>query len=161
LSLESLPPSAQPNHFNLIRLVAASAVIVSHSFGLAANRPDPLQVLTGFDLGTTAVLAFFAISGFFISLSFDRRSSAAAFIVARVTRIVPALLVCSLVTAFIVGPLFTASDRYFRETSVWLYPAQVTSIVRIMAAHLPAMFVHNPHPGEVDTSLCGLTGTAS
>ncbi len=140
MSFESLPPEAKQNHFNLLRLAAASFVIVAHCF--ATNSPDgldPLQKLAGVAIGDTAVIAFFAISGYFISLSYERRRSDLDFILARVTRIVPGLLVVSLITAFVVGPLFTRLplNEYFGSWSVWLYPVQVTSVVRVMAAHLP------------------------
>ena len=77
MSFESLPRQREQNHFNLIRMIAASSVILSHSGNLSVSwdTPDPLYSLIGIDLGATAVLAFFAISGYFISLSFERRAS--------------------------------------------------------------------------------------
>jgi peptidoglycan/LPS O-acetylase OafA/YrhL len=158
MSIESLPPGGERNHFNLLRLAAASAVIISHAFGLALGpgMPDPLERLTGFDLGTTAVIAFFAISGYFISLSFDRRHSNLAFIVARVTRIMPGLLVASLVAAFILGPLFTELPLgfYFHESAVWLYtPLNLALYPAIEGLGLPGVFAHNPVPNRVDGSI--------
>jgi peptidoglycan/LPS O-acetylase OafA/YrhL len=157
LSFESLPAGRDRNHFNLLRLVAASSVIVSHSYYLATGpgAKDPLERLTGFDLGTTAVIAFFAISGYFISLSFDRRHSNVDFILARVTRIVPGLLVVALLCAFLLGPLFTflPAPAYFAKQSVWLYPLRTVSIVWIMHDSLPGVFVHNPIPIYVNGSL--------
>jgi peptidoglycan/LPS O-acetylase OafA/YrhL len=129
--------------------MAATAVIVSHSFLLCGQTGvDPLAEATGFDMGTTAVIAFFAISGFFISSSFDHRTSDADFILARITRIVPGLLVCSLLTAFVVGPLFTALSpgQYFESRSVWLYPVQVTSVVRLPVSALPHVFPNSRSP---------------
>lgn len=157
MSFESLPNANQQNHFNLLRLVAASCVIVSHAWCIAGGPAsfDPLYGRVGFDLGGTAVTAFFAISGYFISLSFDRRQSNAAFIVARATRIIPGLLVVSLISAFILGPLLTAFplSSYFASKSVWLYTLQNISIYRIMVSTLPGVFVHNPFPGFVNGSL--------
>ena len=156
MSFESLPDT-RDNHFNLLRLVAAGTVIAAHSYPLTRGplALDPLGTWTGFDSGTTAVLAFFAISGFFISLSFDRRRSNAAFILARMTRILPGLLIVSVLTAFIVGPLFTAlpAKAYFGDIAVWAYVPETLSIVRIMAAKLPQMFTHNAYPAIVNGSL--------
>lgn len=157
MSIEALPAGREANNFNLLRLIAASAVIVYHSFSLAAGpgSKDPLERLTGFDLGTTAVVAFFAISGYFVSLSFDRRQSDLGFVLARLTRIMPGLLVVSLLCALILGPLVSAlpASAYFAERSVWLYPLRMISIVWIMHDWLPGVFVHNPVPDDVDAPL--------
>jgi peptidoglycan/LPS O-acetylase OafA/YrhL len=157
LSIESLPRGGEQNHFNLLRLIAASAVVISHAYGvtLGPTTPDPFERLLGIDLGATAVTAFFAISGYFVSLSFDRRKSNFGFVLARVTRIIPGLLVVSLITAFIVGPLLTVLPlpAYFSHKAVWLYSLQNASIYRIMTSTLPGVFVHNPIPDDINASL--------
>jgi peptidoglycan/LPS O-acetylase OafA/YrhL len=158
VSFESLPRQREQNHFNLIRMIAASSVIISHSgnLSLSWDTPDPLYSLIGIDLGATAVLAFFAISGYFISLSFERRTSNSAFLLARVTRIIPALLVVSLACAFLIGPLFTDHPlgAYFSDKSVWLYPLKNISLVGILyAIGLPGVFMHNPTPNIVNGPL--------
>ena len=89
------------NNFNLIRMIAASAVIVSHSLplSLGMGAVEPLHGwIAPLDAGKAAVRVFFVISGFFILQSFDRRSSTGAFVLARSARIVPALLVVYAVT---------------------------------------------------------------
>ncbi len=157
MSIESLPEGGEQNHFTLLRLVAASAVIIGHSslLALGADTPDPFYLFGDYHLGITAVIAFFAISGFFVCLSFERRRSNAEFVLARVTRILPGLLVAATVTAFVVGPLFTRLPLkdYFSDWSVWLYPLQAVSIVRIMAAQLPELFASNPFPSGVNIPL--------
>lgn len=151
MTIESLPPGRH-NHFNLLRLLAACAVIIAHCYGDGA---DPFSRLTGFELGETAVLGFFAISGYFIFESFERRRSNGSFVMARVLRILPALLVVALISALVVGPIFSElpPNRYFREPSVWLYPLKTVSIYRVMAANLPAVFMHNPKAGDINISL--------
>ena len=64
------------NNFNLIRMIAATAVLVSHAYpiSLGVGALEPLSLILHFSLGTLAVLTFFAISGFFISQSFDRKN---------------------------------------------------------------------------------------
>lgn len=88
------------NNFNLIRMLAASAVIVSHSYPLARGigSPEPLTGWSPMSLGGAAVQVFFAISGFFILKSFERRNSFLEFAAARIARILPGLLVVWLVT---------------------------------------------------------------
>ena len=149
MSFESIPDVGGQNHFNLFRLLAASAVIVSHAYSLTlgAEAPDPLQTLVGVDLGTTAVFAFFAISGYFISLSFERRGSNGDFILARVTRIFPGLIVVTLFAAFLVGPLLSAlpMPAYFASSVVWLYPLRTVALVGpLLSPELPGLFIHNP-----------------
>ena len=58
--------TGRDNNLNLIRAVAASAVLVSHAYPIALG-PDalqPLKALTGHSLGSLSVYVFFAISGF-------------------------------------------------------------------------------------------------
>lgn len=92
------------NNFNLIRMVAASAVILSHSFPLALGHSasEPLAGwMAPLDLGKAAVRVFFAISGFFILKSFDRRNSTVEFAIARVARIVPGLAAVTMATSIL------------------------------------------------------------
>jgi peptidoglycan/LPS O-acetylase OafA/YrhL len=113
------------NNFNLLRIVAAIAVLISHAYPLALGPAtiEPLENLLGLSLGTLAVLTFFAISGYFISQSFDRRSDLVEFASARVLRIYPALVVVLLLTVFVVGPFFTdlSLGSYFSNPQTILY----------------------------------------
>ena len=90
------------NSLNLLRLLAAVGVVASHTVIITQGRdamPGSMWLL-----GHVCVGAFFTISGYLISASWDRASSAMDFALARVLRIFPALLVCILLTAFVVGP---------------------------------------------------------
>ncbi len=71
------------------------------------------------------------------------------------TRIVPGLLVVSLIAAFVIGPLLTTLplSAYFAERPVWLYTLQNISIARIMVSSLPGVFASNPVPDYVNGSL--------
>jgi peptidoglycan/LPS O-acetylase OafA/YrhL len=90
------------NNFNLIRLLAATGVFVSHTVMITQGREAVPQAM--WSLGTISVWVFFAISGYLIAGSFERRVSLGQFAAARCLRIFPALLVCILLTAFLVGP---------------------------------------------------------
>ena len=83
------------NNFNFIRMVAASFVLVSHAYPLSRGpgEVEPLVAQLGISLGGLGVFTFFCISGFFISLSYQRSKSAVDFVVARFLRLYPALLV--------------------------------------------------------------------
>lgn len=95
--------SASQNNFDLLRLVAATTVIVAHAY-LLDGQADPYSRITGISLGLSAVVMFFAISGFLIAQSLERRTLP-AFALARALRIFPGLAVCVFVTAVALAPL--------------------------------------------------------
>jgi peptidoglycan/LPS O-acetylase OafA/YrhL len=97
------------NNFNLIRFIAATAVLVSHAWPVSLGRRtvEPLTNALGHSLGELSVFVFFALSGFFIASSFNRSSSPFAFITARAARLFPGLAVSLGVVAFVIGPAVT------------------------------------------------------
>jgi peptidoglycan/LPS O-acetylase OafA/YrhL len=106
--------SAPPNNFNILRLVAAASVLVSHSY-LLLGFHDGLMQLTGQDLGWSALMMFFGISGFLISQSAQRRSFG-DFWRARFLRIFPGLGVCTLVTVLVLSTFTTIPvAEYFAD----------------------------------------------
>src|SRR6056297_3224354 len=88
------------NHFNLLRMLAAIGVLVSHAYpiSLGAGVEEPLErFLDGMSLGGVSVLIFFSISGFFITKSFFFTVSWKRFLAARALRLFPALFVVLIV----------------------------------------------------------------
>lgn len=144
------------NNFNLLRMVAATAVLISHAWPMALgpDATEPLAKLTGYKLGTTAVLIFFAISGFFITKSFDQRKSVADFALARVARIYPGLLVVLLLTVLVLGPIFTALPvgRYFGDRHTWTYIFHNLAL-RHPQWTLPGVLVTDRGPSAINGSL--------
>jgi peptidoglycan/LPS O-acetylase OafA/YrhL len=59
------------NNFNLVRFLAASAVILDHSFALVAHDPTAgaLIDVERLEIGRLAVDVFFIISGFLVTRS--------------------------------------------------------------------------------------------
>ncbi|WFL78076.1 acyltransferase [Altererythrobacter arenosus] len=99
--------AGEKNGFDTIRLLAACAVIFSHSFPLT-GRHEPLMALTGqATLGDLAVAAFFLISGLLVSASFDR-GSLARYADRRLRRIMPGLVVSVAISAFVFGSIFSS-----------------------------------------------------
>jgi peptidoglycan/LPS O-acetylase OafA/YrhL len=98
-------------NFDYIRLVAASAVIFSHSFLLAEGRDtnEPFVRLLGEKniLGLYGVFTFFVISGFLITRSASTSRSVRAFAWARMLRIYPALICCTIFCGVVLGSIFT------------------------------------------------------
>jgi peptidoglycan/LPS O-acetylase OafA/YrhL len=132
-----------------LRIGAAIAVLVSHAYPLAlgAGTPEPLTASTGFTLGTAAVFVFFAISGFLISQSFDRRGNELMFWWAR-------LVVAVTLTALVLGPI--ASDltvqSYFRSPAVATYVIRNVTLFALQPG-LPGVFTSTPYPIFVNGSL--------
>jgi peptidoglycan/LPS O-acetylase OafA/YrhL len=134
------------NNFTLVRLGLALAVVLSHAFSVTSGSLDaePLAVSTGFTLGEHAVNGFFAISGFLVTMSFDRRGWR-DFVIARTLRIAPGLIVATLVVALVIGGAMSRLPlgEYLASSGVWRFvTATLTSFKTNMA--LPGVFDDNP-----------------
>ncbi|MCI1017614.1 acyltransferase [Microbacterium sp. C5A9] len=90
------------NSLNLFRLILAFLVLFAHGYYVVGRSDSP--GFNGENLGGWAVIGFFVISGFLITRS-RFRSDPGTFLLHRIARIMPAFVVCLLVTAFVFGPL--------------------------------------------------------
>lgn len=146
------------NNFNLLRLACAVAVIVSHTFPLTTGitESEPLNQ-HGLTLGGYAVIVFFAISGFLITGSFERKPDAIRFAVARARRIYPALVVVLLVSTLLLGAAVTSLPlrSYYRQFGTFEYFASNVTFDTAIKG-LPGVFVDNPHRYTVNGSLWSL-----
>lgn len=146
------------NNFDIIRLVAASLVLISHAFPISGDtsRPEPLAQFTlgQTTFGAFAVEIFFFISGFLVTRSYLRSRSLVRFATARAFRIVPGLLVVALISILIMGPLVTVLGtlEYFEHglTRKYLYNA-----ILHVQYFLPGVFTDHPN-GAVNGSLWSL-----
>ena len=138
--------SGDTNNFTLLRLALALAVVVSHAFSVTTGRvnDEPLMRLTGFTLGEHAVNGFFAISGFLVTMSFDRRGSR-DYVIARTLRIAPGLIVATLVVALLLGSAMTVLplDAYSHSEGVWRFIVATLTTYKSNIA-LPGVFANNP-----------------
>lgn len=151
--------TGRDNNFNLLRMIAASAVLISHAYPIAlgSGAIEPLSSLLQMSLGTLAVLSFFAISGFFISQSFDRNDRVIGFITARILRVYPGLTVVLLLTVFVLGPIFTtqALGSYFSRPETFCYLPLNLSL-KWLQFDLPGVFKDNPYGSAINGSLWSL-----
>lgn len=142
--------SRRNNNFNLIRMLAATAVLISHSYPLSqgATAVEPLTNWIGVSLGELAVITFFCVSGFFISLSRERARGSVDFFAARFLRIYPGLTLVLLLTVFVLGPIFTTlgTAEYFRTGETYRYLTHNVTLFS-MKFQLPGVFEDNPWPG--------------
>lgn len=111
------------NSLNAFRLLFAALVIVSHAWLLSGAGPQP--ALGGVDLGTWAVIGFFAISGFLITRSRLSGTSASAFYWNRGLRLLPGLFLCVLIVAFVFAPLSVAAGH----GTTYSFPSAVTYVL--------------------------------
>jgi peptidoglycan/LPS O-acetylase OafA/YrhL len=145
------------NNFNLIRIVAASLVMVSHSFALSTGSPaaEPLRAPLGITLGVIAVDLFFVASGFLVFGSLVRSQSLLEFAWARTLRIQPALLAMLMLTVFGLGPLYTSEplSAYLTSPQTHRYLLKCATLFGGVAYELPGVFERNPFPHGVNGSL--------
>jgi peptidoglycan/LPS O-acetylase OafA/YrhL len=142
------------NSFDLLRLLAAVAVIWHHTPVLAGQPPHRLFAT---DFGELGVGVFFVISGYLVTASWRRTPDLRGFLAKRLLRIEPALIVSVLVTALVFGAFATTlplSD-YFRSPQVWLYAAR-NALLYPVTYDLPGVFAANPLPDQVNGSLWSL-----
>ena len=97
------------NNFTLIRFIAASLVLFSHSFALSVGTAsaEPLHTSLHITFGQIAVDVFFLTSGFLVTASLLARGSIKTFAKARCLRIYPGLIVAVLLTTLVIGWRFT------------------------------------------------------
>lgn len=141
------------NHFNLIRVLAAAGVLVSHAWPISLGEAaeEPLSAWIGTSLGRVAVLVFFAVSDFFIAQSFDRGGSLARFVAARALRIFPGLLVVLLLTVAAAALATSAPAAAFWAAAPEYLLRNLTLVQPLYP--LPGLFENNPYPGAINGSL--------
>lgn len=146
---------SRENNFDLLRLVAAWLVLVSHSFALT-GFDEPLHQF-GTTLGNVSVLVFFAISGLLIYRSWEYGPRLGDFVRKRALRLLPGLAVVALLTAFVLGPIVTdhSLGDYVASAQTWIYPIRVT-LLYPFGAELPGVFTSNEYPNAVNGPLWSL-----
>jgi peptidoglycan/LPS O-acetylase OafA/YrhL len=141
------------NNFDVLRLVAATLVLVSHCYPLTGHE-EPFAALTGVTFGEVGVLMFFAMSGFLIAKSWIDEPEPGRYAFKRALRLLPALVVAVTITTLVLGPLFTTlplSD-YLTDTETWIYLIRASLLVTI-AGQLPGVYTDNVYPDAVNGSL--------
>jgi peptidoglycan/LPS O-acetylase OafA/YrhL len=143
------------NNFDIIRFLAASSVVLSHSFQLPTGKveDDPLWGLSHqtSTIGSMAVWVFFIISGYLITSSAER-SRPFGYFMARVLRIFPALILVSFVSSFILGPLITNDPGYWTHLQTYKYFLGNASLIQIQYT-LPGVFTQNAFRDIVNGAL--------
>lgn len=104
--------AARRNNFNTLRLLMALLVVWSHCFAIwyGTERNEPLSLLLNgtYNAGQIGVLAFFTISGFLITMSWQRSPLAGSYLGRRIARIVPGYFVATLICSLVVVPILSS-----------------------------------------------------
>jgi peptidoglycan/LPS O-acetylase OafA/YrhL len=149
------------NNFNLIRIAAAFAVLVTHSFALSIGSGDaePFRKSLGMTMGSIAVDVFFITSGFLVTASLINRQSTIEFIWARALRIFPALFVMLFLTVFVLGIFFTSLplSSYLSSPNTYIYITKCATLIGGVGFNLPGVFDSNPFKSTVNGSLWSMT----
>lgn len=136
----------RPSGFDYLRLVLSLGVIAWHAHWLCYGI-DPEKgswadrILT--PLAWSIVPLFFALSGFLVAGSMERAKTLIGFMGLRAFRIVPALSVEVLLSALILGPIFTALPlaEYYSNREFYIY---FLNIIGEIHYYLPGVFKDNP-----------------
>jgi peptidoglycan/LPS O-acetylase OafA/YrhL len=136
----------RPSGFDYLRLALATSIIAWHGVVVCYGFAFEASVWQG-PIGPFVwflVPSFFALSGFLVMGSLYR-NDLVSFLVLRGLRILPALAVELVLSAFIIGGLLTtlAASAYFTDSNFFAYFGNLIGIVRY---NLPGVFQHMPIP---------------
>lgn len=143
---------SRKNNFDYLRLVAAIAVIVSHTFSVVGmQEPATPFFLTTY--GGLGVDVFMMISGFLVTKSWFKTENIFIFLKARFLRIFPALFVMIFLTVFVMGPIVTSIqlNEYFKNVDTYKY--FLSDSVFYIRYSLPGVFTDNPLKFTVNGSI--------
>jgi peptidoglycan/LPS O-acetylase OafA/YrhL len=136
----------QRNNIDLLRFLLAAMVVAFHVRVLSGLEP-------GWADGQRAVLGFFAISGYAVSLSW-LRLDAGEYFSHRARRLLPgyfAVVAC----CWLAGAAFSSlpASEYWRSGETWRYLAANLTFTQFFGPTLPGVFTANPGGNAVNGSL--------
>jgi len=144
----------RPSGFDYMRLLLAVSVVTMHtvivSYGQLteiAMWQSPLRPVLRLILPM-----FFALSGFLVAGSLERCRTIGMFLGLRVIRIFPALTVEVVLSALLLGPIFTTLplSQYFSGHEFRIYFLNVLGDIHY---NLPGVFLTNPFPRRINGQL--------
>jgi peptidoglycan/LPS O-acetylase OafA/YrhL len=133
----------RPTGFDYLRISLAIAITAWHTLLISYGLDGVIWGWTGSLRPVTYILvpSFFALSGFLVAGSL-LRNDIVSFLTLRALRIVPALFCEIIISAFIIGPLFTELPLhvYFASPQLWVY---LQNIIGLVHFDLPGVFTHD------------------
>ena len=143
---------SRDNNYNILRIMAAMAVMYGHMYvllGLGA------PVLYANEINSLGFKILMVLSGYMVTQSCVYDSRLSHYVIKRVFRLLPALMLYVCIAIFIIGPVFTVLplNEYFKNRVTWQYLYNVLMNPRFQ---LPGVFMDNPYPNVINGSLWGL-----
>jgi peptidoglycan/LPS O-acetylase OafA/YrhL len=143
------------NNIDFLRLALALLVVFSHSFAVTqgSGSCEPTEWLTHGQAssGSIAVDAFFILSGFLITASYERSSSFFSFLKKRIARIYPGFIAATVVTALCFVPF--GGGHVEGRGLLGKAALVLANIVRLKDIKTLGAFAGNPYPHVVNVSL--------
>ena len=132
------------NNFDILHLLCAMLVIVSHSYALVGLRDsEPLLRFTHMMIASDIGLCgFFTISGYFILNSLMTSKNLFSYLGKRCLRIFPALAVCLVVVVVACSFFYTGDGSYWGQKETYSYIWRNLALYPIQW-DIPSVFVNN------------------
>jgi peptidoglycan/LPS O-acetylase OafA/YrhL len=156
LGMASIHEASRGNNFNALRLLLATLVLLSHSYELVDGdrSREPLTRLFGtLSFGEVAVDSFFLLSGYLITHSWMNSDGIVDYVRKRVLRIYPGFVVATVISALLIGPIWSEAGSYFLEFN---FPKFVAESALLFAPKTPPVFSGHPYP-VVNGSMWSIT----
>jgi peptidoglycan/LPS O-acetylase OafA/YrhL len=150
--------TGRDNNLNLIRMIAALAVIYTHAFGITRTENEPFLKLFGIGPGDVGVNVFFFVSGFLVTGSLANKSLA-QFAWARMLRIYPGLWVSTLLLVAAFGLLASPLGPvdFWSASSTHSYLLRNFTISPVTGAQMDLPYAIDRTSREFNVSLWTLT----
>lgn len=134
------------NNFHFVRFIASILVLFGHSYALTDRSDWMAEITLGlFPSAHMGVCIFFVVSGYLITQSLENSPTITNFIWKRVLRIYPGLVVATVATILIVGPIATTLplQQYFQGRETYAY---FTTLGLFPPYHFELPGVFKSHP---------------
>lgn len=145
------------NIFDYIRIILAFCVIFTHSypifFGPTASDPITEKILRTETVGGIAVICFLVLSGFMSTQSIIHSKNSKQFILKRILRIFPSLILMLLLTIFIIAPLGYSGEGPYFSKSVSDYFFGNVNVFTNTRYSIDGVFQNNPYPSAINGSI--------
>lgn len=147
------------DNFLPLRFLAAALVIYGHGFAVTTHGPEVVDLFTRLGWknysGAIGVDLFFVISGFLVTGSYLRRRNPLSFAWARALRLVPAYAACMILSAFVIGALYTQLPlrEYLHDPDTRGYVLTNLQFGTGLRWELPGVFVDNPRRPTINGSI--------
>jgi peptidoglycan/LPS O-acetylase OafA/YrhL len=139
--------------FDALRVVLALSILWYHSFVITGAMHEVGKSSLWY-FSYMRMPMFFALSGFLVAAS-ALRTNLHQFLLNRLARIIPALAVCTLLCALVIGPIFTTYRlaEYFTDARFYRYFA---NIILWTQYELPSVFPDHHSANTINLSIWSL-----